>query len=516
MSMLRILISCAALFATVIGCADLTPDLSVLASGKDRKAAIYGVDDRVDIYDASPFWSDIGIGSVAAMMFPDNLYMTSSGRIALNVYTLGEAYEDRLCHDVPFQDQPLASSCSATLIDHDLVLTAGHCVSPCPGLKFVFDYYQESASGLAEINPSDVFDCSEVLVARYDDEGRDYAIIRLARSAGQRQPAVASRYAPNLDVGTSLTLIGFPSGLPMKVAENGEVSHASTHNNIDFSAYVDAFTGNSGSGVFDSSGRVVGVLSGGADDYVNAGSCIDLERYPERGYGERVVYAYPAIEELCNTGYPSEALCNQAPVCGDGICSNGETETSCADDCNWVNWTCDRNYYNADDGCDCGCGSYDPDCRDSTQEIFGCADGQGCNLSGYCDDNVEPGQVPVEETVSAEPDDASDIPEENQSNDAVRDFVEEFEQDDDVSPEDNEQQSSDDDDDNDDDDPSTDSGADDEENRDTSDDEVERQSDETAKKELSQALSLGCQTTAGGHILPALLLFMNWFRRRDR
>ena len=25
-------------------------------------------------------------------------------------------------------------------------------------------------------------------------------------------------------------------------------------------------------------------------------------------------------------------------------------------------WTCDPNYYNARDGCDCNCGAWDPDC----------------------------------------------------------------------------------------------------------------------------------------------------------
>lgn len=64
-------------------------------------------------------------------------------------------------------------------------------------------------------------------------------------------------------------------------------------------------------------------------------------------------------------------------------------------------WTCDPNYYSANDGCDCNCGIYDPDCSDEFATIYGCADGQVCNTDGICtwdsgddDDDDDYGDVP--------------------------------------------------------------------------------------------------------------------------
>jgi hypothetical protein len=34
-------------------------------------------------------------------------------------------------------------------------------------------------------------------------------------------------------------------------------------------------------------------------------------------------------------------------------------------------WFCDAGFYDADDGCDCGCGALDPDCENATEEVCG-------------------------------------------------------------------------------------------------------------------------------------------------
>jgi hypothetical protein len=48
-------------------------------------------------------------------------------------------------------------------------------------------------------------------------------------------------------------------------------------------------------------------------------------------------------------------------------------------------WTCDPSYYNAGDGCDCGCGAFDPDCGRPNQRGFDCNVGQYCGQSGTCE-----------------------------------------------------------------------------------------------------------------------------------
>jgi hypothetical protein len=53
-------------------------------------------------------------------------------------------------------------------------------------------------------------------------------------------------------------------------------------------------------------------------------------------------------------------------------------------------WFCDPSYYNADDGCDCGCGAFDPDCAKSSQRVYGCNVGQFCGHSGTCESLPSP------------------------------------------------------------------------------------------------------------------------------
>jgi len=48
-------------------------------------------------------------------------------------------------------------------------------------------------------------------------------------------------------------------------------------------------------------------------------------------------------------------------------------------------WTCGASYYNAGDGCDCGCGTWDPDCENPSLPIFGChSSSDVCSKAGTC------------------------------------------------------------------------------------------------------------------------------------
>lgn len=48
-------------------------------------------------------------------------------------------------------------------------------------------------------------------------------------------------------------------------------------------------------------------------------------------------------------------------------------------------WICDAAYYNNGDGCDCGCGVFDPDCGKANQRVYDCNVGQYCGFSGSCE-----------------------------------------------------------------------------------------------------------------------------------
>jgi len=74
--------------------------------------------------------------------------------------------------------------------------------------------------------------------------------------------------------------------------------------------------------------------------------------------------------------------------CGDdgcgGACGHCESTESCVDGQCVAGWVCDPDYQGGDDGCDCDCGAYDPDCDDPTANVYGCEDWQTCDATGHC------------------------------------------------------------------------------------------------------------------------------------
>jgi len=378
------------------------------------QAAIYGNDDRRDYYEVGEeLWRELTDGAIVSMMRTADLDMSNPRDIRVPSATLGRSLG--LCADQAFFDQVIASSCSATLIDDDLILTAGHCIRnqrACDRTSFVFRYYMVSEDRLQTITSDDVFACEEIVERRLESGGGreyDHAIVRVARHATPRfRPAPVARSARLLSVGDPVTLIGFGSGLPAKVDTGGRVISARTSQMDYFEATTDAFGGHSGSGVFNSDGEVVGILVRGQEDYSYRSGCGRAVTYPEDGgrFGaEGISYALPAIDALCAGGYPSVRLCDVEPVCGDGVCSPGEP-TSCPADCAAsgppASWTCPAEYFGTEDGCDCACGAYDPDCDDPRQTILNCAPGAFCDMNGQC--AIEDVDVPDEEVPPSVPD----------------------------------------------------------------------------------------------------------------
>jgi hypothetical protein len=53
------------------------------------------------------------------------------------------------------------------------------------------------------------------------------------------------------------------------------------------------------------------------------------------------------------------------------------------DDGQCIMWNCAPELYGSQDGCDCGCGSQDPDCEDATLPVNGCKEIEVC-IAGEC------------------------------------------------------------------------------------------------------------------------------------
>ncbi|OIP40078.1 MAG: hypothetical protein AUK47_09070 [Deltaproteobacteria bacterium CG2_30_63_29] len=408
-----------------VGCSDVSQSADF---GRLEGSAIFGNDDRTDLYLADPVLQTVARESVVALMLAQELDISNPNDIGIVSVSLGYGYG--LCGDERFWSQPTAAFCSGTLIDDDLVLTAGHCIeafSDCHSTAFVFDYFYEAEGQLATISSQDVYHCKQLLVQEFSTaisgsgtSGQDYAIVQLDRPVdATRSPRPVNLSHAPLAMGEKITVIGFPTGLPAKVEAVGEVIDPQPVQLERFTHNSDTFGGNSGSGALDSNLSVAGILVLGINDYEeSAQGCWVPSVYPAYPSLDAAIesnYVYGAIDALCALGWPSARLCAVAPVCGDGFCSGTETSSNCADcavpscgdgtcnfgewqscpaDCGWMNppagWGCEPRNYGRLDGCDCGCGLIDPDCSDPSAEVFGCLHGQTCTSGGICAGTAQP------------------------------------------------------------------------------------------------------------------------------
>ncbi|MCX5792583.1 MAG: trypsin-like peptidase domain-containing protein [Elusimicrobia bacterium] len=310
--------------------------------------SVYGQDDRVDLYQADQIMKKLA-GSTAALFEDSDLSLdAASGQYKLTPVSLKEQYN--LKDGQRFNEQPTGAFCSAALVGEDLVLTAGHCFkpypksAPCESVKFVFGYAVTAAGVTPASFPADnVYSCKAVLAQRVQDDksnfmcssgrcvrrrlagfGPDFALVRLDRKVKGRYPLAVSR--TKVTAGTKVAVIGYPSGLPVKVAGNAKVR--SVTNKGYFVTDLDTFGGNSGSPVFNmATYKIEGVLVRGAADYVysSGGTPVedpddaDLQQpgetrvYPqEDGKGEDVTLS-TVFERMIPKTAMESALDNQAP-----------------------------------------------------------------------------------------------------------------------------------------------------------------------------------------------------------
>ncbi len=272
---------------------------------------MYGTDDRTDVY-AHPDADLRALAqrSIVALVRARRVDASDPNNVTLSSRTLGE--EESLCRGERFADDPTASYCSGTLIDDDLVLTAGHCVesaAECADTRLVFNYYRDSATTLARVTSLDVFQCAAVVTSRNetlaDGTELDYEILRIDRSAAPRfQPATVRRRG-GVTLGQRLAVIGFGSGIPAKIDSGGRVTDARVGFTDYFDANTDTFGGSSGAGVFDLSSRaLVGILVRGATDYVDRGGCNVVNTCPDAPGpadcdGESVSHVERALDDFC-------------------------------------------------------------------------------------------------------------------------------------------------------------------------------------------------------------------------
>lgn len=262
--------------------------------------AIYGDDNRQDVYKVTnPLFVQLA-SSTAAMINKDNIKQTGKESV-ISGKALGEMF--RLCPEERFRNQPVAANCSGTLVAPDLIMTAGHCYQQlkqeCRDLAWVFDYKasKENQSSVT-VPSSSVYECGKVVLRELDiDNGIDHALVKLKRPVTDRNFAKV-RSAGTIALNSPLVLIGYPSGLPVKVADDASVLKLNPNS---FVTNVDAFTINSGSGVFHAeTGEVEGILSSGQMDYDGKGNCSSTVKY-EMNKGNEVVVKLEKVATFLKT-----------------------------------------------------------------------------------------------------------------------------------------------------------------------------------------------------------------------
>ncbi|MFB6457130.1 VWA domain-containing protein [Chitinophaga sp. Hz27] len=167
--------------------------------------------------------------------------------------------------------QDVLSTCSVTLIGADLIIFAGHCISDNAleiGSASVIFNYETTCGGARPAGYSPMFyKVKKLIKHRYLDPsfpGYDYCVLQLKTPvAGIPIAPIAMR--PDLPaVGEQIFGVHHPNGSVKKLS----VPHPSFATVLNSSSAgirvnLDVSGGSSGSGLFDTSGRILGVLSNG-------------------------------------------------------------------------------------------------------------------------------------------------------------------------------------------------------------------------------------------------------------
>lgn len=276
-------------------------DAGASAPALEVQAVVYGEDDRQDLYEARQPFVRLARENAIALIAPDQLEPEGDGSYAILAPTYAEVQS--LCPGERFSGQVAAANCSGVLVAPDIVATASHCLaasedgSPdCSRSRYVRGYALTEAGAAPLVPAAEVFDCAGVLGKVRAPAGAschyDVALVRLAREAPTTQSIVLRNQA--VEAEDPVVVIGFPAGLPVKIDEGARVVDAREATGDSFTLSSDTFAVSSGSGVFDRSGKLVGLFTRGRPDYETADGCQRVRREPE--------YAAEGYEEATQIG----------------------------------------------------------------------------------------------------------------------------------------------------------------------------------------------------------------------
>lgn len=162
------------------------------------------------------------------------------------------------------------STCSVTCIGPDLVITAGHCLpdpdNEIPSSSVVFNYQTNCDTSKPRGYEARFFKVLAKKKYRWAGYGNaDYCILQLkVPPGGIGVPAIPMRNDLPA-IGEQVFCIHHPNGAPKKLStpHPGFATVSVSYSDAFINVNLDVSGGSSGSGLFDTMGRIVGVLSAG-------------------------------------------------------------------------------------------------------------------------------------------------------------------------------------------------------------------------------------------------------------
>ena len=265
------------------GKVELAPEIAAKAVHQTAKEEVYSLnrlygpsqyDSRIEIaqLQADNSWQ-LAIRqvseSVGMIIEKEQLVKISESTYQLNaVVTLGNRYN--LCDGEAFANQLVVGVGTAFIIDRDIMVTAAHVFQrPLKDYAVVFGYRVINSLGTAEtgIPASDVY-----FPINLQQENNELDVVRFQTDREFSRPVLQWEQSKALSEGTEIYMLGYPMGLPEKLAINADITDNSFH--YYFYTSLDSFQGNSGSPIFNyETHKVIGVLVSGMTDYELKGDC---------------------------------------------------------------------------------------------------------------------------------------------------------------------------------------------------------------------------------------------------
>lgn len=303
---------------------------------------IYGKDDRKEAAEHPDAKLRQLSAAVGALVSTTRVQIDSNtGAVTLTSTTLTEKvkaspdYDGKdLCKEEPFRDDPAPASCSVFLVGPRLVATAGHCISTAASLSesaaqawcrsrvVLFGFAKNKEGKLPSLTEANVYKCSRVLLHKLTRSAPilDIGMFELDRDVSGIKPLEVD-WNPKLSSDQPLAVMGYPNGVPLKIAAGGKVTNPRTQEGDYFVTNLDTLPGNSGSPVLSTqSYKVVGVHVRGDRPVYKIDTEADCNRsnvVPENPGKQAATYMKHGALKRCT----QDSDCDTEQACVRELCS---------------------------------------------------------------------------------------------------------------------------------------------------------------------------------------------------